>query len=48
MTSEAFMNSRTLLGISLLALSIIIWQAAMAADEKCERFIEGSSLTILN
>lgn len=42
------MNNRTLLGLSLLALSISTGQAAMAADEKGEGFIEGSSLTILN
>jgi hypothetical protein len=42
------MNNRTLLGLSLLALSISTGQAAMAAGEKGEGFIEGSSLTILN
>ena len=42
------MNNRTLLGLSLLALSVSAGQAAMAAGEKGEGFIEGSSLTILN
>ncbi|MCW1936127.1 OprD family porin [Pseudomonas sp. MDMC_285] len=42
------MNNRTLLGLSLLTLSVSTGQAAMAADEKGEGFIEGSSLTILN
>lgn len=42
------MNNRTLLGLSLLTLSVSTGQAAMAAGEKGEGFIEGSSLTILN
>ena len=42
------LNNRTLLGLSLLALSVSAGQAAMAAGEKGEGFIEGSSLTILN
>lgn len=41
------MNNRTLLGLSLLTLSVSTGQAAMAAGEKGEGFIEGSSLTIL-
>lgn len=39
------MNNRTLLGLSLLTLSVSTGQAAMAAGEKGEGFIEGSSLT---
>lgn len=34
--------------LSLLALSIGIGQAAIAAEEKAEGFVEGSSLSILN
>lgn len=37
------MNNRTLLGLSLLTLSVSTGQAAMAADEKGEGFIEGST-----
>lgn len=37
------MNNRTLLGLSLLTLSVSTGQAAMAADEKGEGFIEGTA-----
>jgi hypothetical protein len=47
-TSGAFMNNKALFGLSLIALSVSTGQAAMAAGEKGEGFIEGSSLTILN
>ena len=42
------MDNKALLGLSLIALSVSVGQAAMAADEKPEGFIEGSNLTILN
>ena len=42
------MNNKALLGLSLIALSVSAGQAAMAAEEKAEGFIEGSSLSILN
>lgn len=41
------MNNKALFGLSLIALSVSTGQA-MAAGEKGEGFIEGSSLTILN
>ena len=41
------MNNKVLFGLSLIALSVSTGQAAMAAGEKGEGFIEGSSLTIL-
>ena len=37
------MNNKALLGLSLIALSVSAGQAAMAAEEKAEGFIEGSS-----
>lgn len=42
------MNGKALLGLSLIALSVNAGQAAMAAEEKDEGFIEGGSLSILN
>lgn len=42
------MNNKALLGLSQIVLSISAAQAAMAAEEKGEGFIEGSSLSILN